>query len=228
MISLSANNIYEKPKQRTFVPQQVSFTITPPNTNISIQRTFAMLESIQEQDLFKWREELFQTISLTSWDEQTAIRASVVPEYINLIQHKTSLSEIWDAIFKHKYPRSEYIKYLNQLSNTQQNSFLTIKEYHEEIERLSLRLGICLDWTEEMRQMKVQESFVNGLSKRTQLEMARLNIRECSEICAIINSTEETMLEQMKVRKSKPPFTNKEHHRSEKMRPNKKIVKKGV
>ncbi|KAG0439307.1 hypothetical protein DMUE_2521 [Dictyocoela muelleri] len=221
MISLSAKNEYEHEMQTTFVPKQISFTITPPNTNISIQRSFTMLESIPEQDLFKWKEELIQTISLASWDEETSIgviKASIASKYLHLIQNKRNLQDIWDAIFKYKYPRGDYLRYLNQLSNTHQNSFLTIKEYHSEIERLTLRLGICLDWSEDIRKMKVQESFINGLSKRTQLEMARLNIRECAEIYSVIDSTEETMIEQMKANRDKNTHQRTEDYKTKKFK----------
>lgn len=92
---------------------------------------------------------------------------------------------------------------------------MTIKEYYAEIERLTLRLGVCLNWSEEMCQMKVQEAFINGLSKRCQLEMARLNIRECVEIYSVINSTEETMIEQMKTANTKHKHKKKVEPKNE-------------
>ncbi|KAG0437727.1 hypothetical protein DMUE_3524 [Dictyocoela muelleri] len=140
-------------------------------------------------------------MELAAWDEPTTIgviKASVASKYLHLIQDKTTLREVWAAIFKYKYPQNEYLRYLNQLSNTHQNSLLTIKEYYNRIEELCLKLGICLNWNDELRKLKVKEAFLNGLSKRCQLEMASLNIHDCPSIYAVINTTEETMIEQIK------------------------------
>ncbi|KAG0437207.1 hypothetical protein DMUE_3820 [Dictyocoela muelleri] len=80
MISLSAKGENMDSKHDQFVPQNVTFTWTLLNTNITIHRTLTMLKSMKDQDLFKWQEEILQTISLASWNEQTAvgdIKASV-------------------------------------------------------------------------------------------------------------------------------------------------------
>ncbi|KAG0438125.1 hypothetical protein DMUE_3283 [Dictyocoela muelleri] len=168
-----------------FVPQRITFTITPPNTNIGIQRSFTMLESIEKQYLYKWKEEILQTASIASWDEPTTVgvvKASIASKYLHLIQHKMTLDEIWKAILEHKYPYSDNLKYLNKLANTQQNDFLTIKKYYNTIESICTRLGTCLGWNEDMRRIKCQEAFYNGLSKRCKLEMVRLNIKDCTSI----------------------------------------------
>ncbi|KAG0420007.1 hypothetical protein EQH57_0330 [Dictyocoela roeselum] len=75
---------------------------------------------------------------------------------------------------------------------------MTIKEYRNQIVKLCKRLSICPGWGDESKEQKIIEVFYNGLSKRCQLEMARLNIRDCNDIYSLINSTEETHIEQMK------------------------------
>ncbi|KAG0420474.1 Transposon Tf2-6 polyprotein [Dictyocoela roeselum] len=205
IISLLAKEDNSNTERESFTPQRITFTLSPPNTNISIQRSFTMLESISKQDIFKWKDEILQTMELAAWDEPTTIgviKASVASKYLHLLQNKTTLNEVWTSILQYKYPPNEYLRYLNQLSNTHQNSFLTIKEYYNKIEQLCLRLGICLNWTDELRRLKIQEAFFNGLSKRCQLEMARLNIHDCTDIYSIINTTEETMIEQIKSMKT--------------------------
>ena len=45
---------------------------------------------------------------------------------------------------------------------------------------------------------KVEENFYYCLTKRTQLEMAKLNVKSVKEMYELINTTENTMIEQMK------------------------------
>ncbi|KAG0431176.1 Retrovirus-related Pol polyprotein from transposon gypsy [Dictyocoela muelleri] len=199
----------------TYEPQRISFTITHPNTNISTQRSFSMLESIEKQDIFKWKDEIIQTQQLALWDESTTVgvvKASVSTEYLHLIHSATTLNEIWNTILSHKYPPNKYLKYLNQLANTHQNNFLTIKAYRRQIEYLSTCLRITQGWNIETVQHKINEAFFNGLSKRCQLEMARLNVRTCTDMYNLINATEETLIEQLRntqARKSKSRENNK-------------------
>ncbi|KAG0435920.1 Transposon Tf2-6 polyprotein, partial [Dictyocoela muelleri] len=201
IISLLAKEKQNENSEEGYKAQRITFSITPPNTNISIQRSFAMLESIEHQDLFSWKDEFEQTIALASWDENTALgvlKASVTNKYLHLVQTQTTLTGAWSSIFQHKYPYSDHIKYLNQLSNIRQNTYLTIKEYRNQIVKLCTRLAICLGWGNEAKEQKIIEAFYNGLSKRCQLEMARLNVKDCKEMYALINSTEETLIEQIR------------------------------
>lgn len=66
-----------------------------------------MLESIEKQDLFKWKLEILQTQQLASWDEKTTIgvvRASIASKYLHLIQTWVNLNEIWDVALNIKTP----------------------------------------------------------------------------------------------------------------------------
>ncbi|KAG0419612.1 hypothetical protein EQH57_0462 [Dictyocoela roeselum] len=42
-----------------FHPRKIEFTHTPAGTNINIQRSFQMLENLEKQNIFKWKEEFY-------------------------------------------------------------------------------------------------------------------------------------------------------------------------
>jgi hypothetical protein len=109
-----------------------------------------------------------------------------------------NISEKFENLFRAKYPQSDAIHYYTQLTNLRQNDFLTIQEYHEEIMHTCERLAICKSWDQTTLQNRAEEVFYNGLTKRTQLEMSRLNIQTPSEMFKLILTTEKTMIEQMK------------------------------
>lgn len=104
---------------------------------------------------------------------------------------------------KEKYPQSDSISYYNRLNSLRQTDFVTIQQYQCEINYICVRFAICNEWNDELRTQKMQETFYNGLSRRTQLEMARLNVRNFAEMYSIINTTEITILEQLKAPQGK-------------------------
>ncbi|KAG0430206.1 hypothetical protein DMUE_5685 [Dictyocoela muelleri] len=143
-----------------------------------------MLEDIQKQDLFKLRNEFIQTVKLVQWDEVTTVevlKSAIESKYFNLIDGLETAEIIMDRIFKEKYPSSHYIRYLNMLANTKQDDFLTIKYYKGYIIDICESLKICFNWSEKQKNLKADEAFYTGLSRRTQLEMSRLNVQTIIE-----------------------------------------------
>ncbi|KAG0438905.1 hypothetical protein DMUE_2802 [Dictyocoela muelleri] len=158
-----------------------------------------MLEKIYEQDLFVWKDEFMLTIKVANWDDPTALgvlKISISSEYIDLIYDCIALEDMMNAIFNQRYPREKQLKYKNKLFTIQQDDYRTIKEYRHDIIKSALKLGICMDWTREQIEMKIDEGFYTGLSKRTKLEMIRLNVQTTSAIYNLINATEEILIEQ--------------------------------
>ncbi|KAG0420404.1 hypothetical protein EQH57_0160, partial [Dictyocoela roeselum] len=196
-VEFNRKDIRVKTVDETYTSQKIEFTHTPPNTTISIRRSFSMLEDIQKQDLFKWRNEFIQTVKLAQWNEVTAVevlKSAIESQYHDLIDGLDTIEKIMNKIFKTKYPESHYIRYLNMLANVKQDDFLTIKEY---INDICQRLMICMNWNEEQKNIKAEEAFYTGLSRRTQLDMSRLNVTTIKGIYDMINTTEETLLEQL-------------------------------
>jgi hypothetical protein len=69
-----------------------------------------------------------------------------------------------------------------------------------------------------MKTQRVEEFFYNGLTKRTQLEMVRLNVKNTSEMLCIIQTTENTMIEQMRNSKSTNNKQNNEQFENRKFK----------
>ncbi|KAG0417386.1 hypothetical protein EQH57_0980 [Dictyocoela roeselum] len=160
-----------------------------------------MPEDVQRQDIFKWREEFIETIKLAGWNEDQAtkvLKASISAEYLRQIENLNTVSDIMQVIFKTKYPQKDNVKYLNQQTNIKQNNFLRIRNFRNAILDTTQKLSVCLNWNNEMREIKTREAFYYGLSKRTQLEMIHLNIHNIDDMYTIIESTEAALLEQMK------------------------------
>ncbi|MGL5708014.1 MAG: retropepsin-like aspartic protease, partial [Aeromonas sp.] len=184
-----------------FKPQTANFTINPPNTTIQITRTLYLLNSVESQNIFKYREEFIETAKLCGWDEDTqntVLLALTSAELHPLYHGTTTTSEKFTALLKNKYPEESAINYYNRITNTKQNDFVTIDSYLKEIEYICKRLAVCKSWTSSMTNQRKEEFFFNGLTKRTQLEMARLNVKNLSEMYNIIRTTENTMIEQIK------------------------------
>ncbi|KAG0442009.1 hypothetical protein DMUE_0615 [Dictyocoela muelleri] len=75
-----------------FTPRRIEFMHTPNNTNITVRRSFSMLEDIEKQDIFKLRDELLQTAKAKNRDNNTACeirRSSIDSEYYTLVEDIT-------------------------------------------------------------------------------------------------------------------------------------------
>ncbi|KAG0438225.1 hypothetical protein DMUE_3220 [Dictyocoela muelleri] len=65
---------------------------------------------------------------------------------------------------------------------------------------------ICTGSNEHTTNLKISEAFYYGLSERSKIEMARLNIHDINEMFLIIESTEKTMIEQMESHSRQQPW----------------------
>ncbi|KAG0437751.1 hypothetical protein DMUE_3506 [Dictyocoela muelleri] len=95
-----------------------------------------MLENIERQHLFKWKNEFFKTAQLANWDEQTALevlKSSIDTQYFDIVAGEHTVESAINSIMCVKYPRNHYLRYLNMLSNLNQDNYLTIKEYKQAI-----------------------------------------------------------------------------------------------
>ncbi|KAG0441876.1 hypothetical protein DMUE_0724 [Dictyocoela muelleri] len=147
-VNLSSRNNLSPRTENEFTPPKVEFNITPENTNIILKRSFAMLENIEKQDLFAWKNEFVQTALLAGWDDRIAaqvLKSSISTNYFGYISGCNTTSEIIQTLFKMKHPSKNHVKYLNQLSNIKQNHYLRISEYKQEIENVIRKLSVCLN-----------------------------------------------------------------------------------
>jgi hypothetical protein len=163
----------------TFKPTVATFTINPPNTTLQINRTINLLTSLNDQDVFKYIAEFNEIASLSRWNEETSNEVLTSLTASNLLGYYTnchSTKDKFQSLLKHKYPQTDSLKYYNQISSIKQKDFYTISCYKAKIYDICKQLAACNSWNSETLQFKIEEVFYNGLSKRSQLEMARLNV----------------------------------------------------
>ncbi|KAG0442520.1 Retrovirus-related Pol polyprotein from transposon [Dictyocoela muelleri] len=186
-----------------------------------------MLEDIDKQDIFIWRDEVLESAKISGWNDETlmaVIRAISSTKIHRLFETSRTSQEMIDTVFKIKYPASHALRFLNIISNIRQNNYYTIREYKEDIEAACQRLSIYLNWDVHTTNFKSEEIFYNGLNRRTQLEMSRLRVTNIREMYELINTTEDTIIEQMRSHKIKEEKTYRKVS-NEKAEENKKPVR---
>ncbi|KAG0439908.1 hypothetical protein DMUE_2119 [Dictyocoela muelleri] len=56
-LNSTKNDPFKRDHEDIYQPSRIEYAYTPSNTTITIKRSFRMLEDIQKQDLFRWRDE---------------------------------------------------------------------------------------------------------------------------------------------------------------------------
>lgn len=101
---------------------------------------------------------------------------------MHLYRNSNTIEDKLNALLYAKYPEADSLKYYTELSLCKQNNNTTITLYKDAIDEICPKIGICKHWTVETRSFKQDEVFYTGLTKRTQLEMARLNVKTLTEM----------------------------------------------
>ncbi|KAG0438793.1 hypothetical protein DMUE_2872 [Dictyocoela muelleri] len=133
-VSLSSRNRFMPDTNNEIIPQRVEFDISSDNTNIKLKRSFSMLENIERQYIFNWRDEFLQTAQIARWtseSEDQVLKSSIFTEYLYLVSGLNDVEDMMKAIFRFKYPAKDHVKYLNKLSNINKNNFLRIREFRD-------------------------------------------------------------------------------------------------
>ena len=184
-----------------FKEERATFTFTPLNTTLCIQKSLPMISSLHEQNIFDWSKDFINTAKSCNWDDQTlstVLSSITAPSLQYVYDNSTNITDKLNALFKAKYGDADALRLYNELAQIKQRNFPTIQLYAASINEICKRIAVCKSWNEQITLEKKMEAFYNGLHERTQLEMARLNIHNLQEMYLVRNSTETTMLEQMK------------------------------
>ena len=186
-----------------FHPTTDTFTISPPNTNLTLQKKITHLESIEKQNILAWYDEFAETCRLCGWNDET-IETTLIfiasPKLQYLFQGTNSPQEKFTRILQAKYPPNQCFSFTKELSSIKQYKFRTIKKYVHKLSTVLRKLGISKGLTQEEIENKKQELFYTGLTKRTQLELVRLNANSFEEMFQLISTTEKMIEDQMQER----------------------------
>ncbi|KAG0424651.1 hypothetical protein DMUE_6084, partial [Dictyocoela muelleri] len=77
-INLSSRKVISPDEEDTFTAQRIEFTINPNNTTVNLKRSYAMLENIENQDIFSWRDEFIHPAQLAGLSADTASEVKII------------------------------------------------------------------------------------------------------------------------------------------------------
>ena len=200
MISLAKQAVSQRKRReddRTNKNEFINFQHQVPNSQILLTKSIQVLHDPEIQDLLKWIEQFQDVATTCSWDENTAlvmIREAVSRGIFPIIRDCQTITASIQMLAQHYYPESRADYFYMKLRSLKQNNFLTIGKYCEEIQSIVKQLSLCKRWSDEVTKYKVEESFFNGLSIDTQIEMTKQNFKSMSEIQEAIARTEEALI----------------------------------
>ncbi|KAG0420246.1 hypothetical protein EQH57_0236, partial [Dictyocoela roeselum] len=167
-------------------------------TGLKMLHKINVLESTENQDVFQWVIAFKEISKLCNWND--AAQLDVLKHIINVgILYETGIPTDPKAhlktLLKLKYNPETAYKYSEYLSNIKQEDYITIIKYASEIESYCKKLGLCLDWSDNLIEQKVQEVFFNGLHPYTKLELSKYAKTDYRSVYNSIVSTENIIIE---------------------------------
>lgn len=129
---IARENKLEKHAEEKEFGNKATFTITPANTNLSIQRSLTCITDIEKQDLFKWKAEFLETRKICNWDEATSIsvlESTTNTIYLQNMRQESTLEEKINSLFRLKYPIHRSFALAQDLANIKQEQFHTIENF---------------------------------------------------------------------------------------------------
>ncbi|KAG0438227.1 hypothetical protein DMUE_3219, partial [Dictyocoela muelleri] len=106
---LSLTKEIRRVENDTYKPTRATFTITPPNTNLQIQRTLPLLEDLDKQDIFALREEILETASIAYWDEVTTlqvIKSISSTSILSILRDARTIGDAFSSLFDINIPHT--------------------------------------------------------------------------------------------------------------------------
>jgi hypothetical protein len=136
-----------------------------------------------------------------------------------IIKGCKTVNEITNILITTKYPPKDAFKYFNEISQIQQDEFLTIQEYYDEPELKISILGCSRMWSRERIDEKIEEIFYQNLSPTTQVELARHGIDCVASAIKIISQTEEILIKTHKrsIQEHEPRWADHSYTRCEEL-----------
>ena len=184
----------------TFHPETVSFSFTPQNTTLHINRTLSPHMDLDKQDMFSWVSHFRETSIPCAWDQPTSLQvllSPLSPYLLRKFNGTPSLDSYLHQLLKLKYTLNQTNKYYLLIEKISQKKLSTRGEFITAVYFCCSRLEIPREWSPELKQAKREEKIFSELTSNKRLEVARLNIYGVSEIVRIIKTVEDTIYKQL-------------------------------
>ncbi|KAG0435204.1 hypothetical protein DMUE_4837 [Dictyocoela muelleri] len=134
-------------------------------SGLRITHKLNLLVSLDKQDVIHWRTAFKELARICTWSNDVQLEVLRQITDLNLqyqIGEASSADEFLYKLMKLKYNHQTAHKYQTRLLNIRQNNYYTIRAYIHEIEVITQKLSLCLDWCDNMVQEKVQELCYGG------------------------------------------------------------------
>ena len=122
--------------QKTFQPKFASFKYLIPDTTVTVDRKFEILESLEKQNLQNWLCSFKEASDMCKWKDDEAarvFRALVDPSLHFIFEGKRTVDSMVDQLLSYTYPLANYYIYLEELKNIRQEDFEFIRDYYMSI-----------------------------------------------------------------------------------------------
>ncbi|KAG0420334.1 Retrovirus-related Pol polyprotein from transposon 17.6 [Dictyocoela roeselum] len=177
------------------------FEYKNPTSGLKLTHRINRLDSCEDQDLLSWHTLFNETARVCKWSDE--VKLDVLTQIVNIniqvqIGCRPTVDDLLTALLKLKYnPQSAY-KYQNRLHTLRQEDFMTTRAYIKTIEITARKLGIALDWTEDMTKAKIQEVFFAGLNDLTRFEITRYSDKSYESVLNNLQSLDSLLIEKFR------------------------------
>ncbi|KAG0436105.1 hypothetical protein DMUE_4387 [Dictyocoela muelleri] len=173
--------------------ESANFEYKNEKSGLRIIHKINLLISLDKQDIIIWKTAFKELARICSWSEEIQIEVLKQITDINL-QHQigdaSSADEFIYKIIKLKYNYQTAYKYQTQMMNIRQSNHFTIRAYLYEIQKVTQKLALCLDWNEHMTQEKIHELFLCGLDDSIKIEIMKYPSRDFNAIVNMLSEIE--------------------------------------
>ncbi|KAG0440974.1 hypothetical protein DMUE_1383 [Dictyocoela muelleri] len=154
-------------------------------TGLKMLHKINILDTIENQDVFSWVLAFKEISRLCNWSNEAQI--DVLKHIISIdILHNIGIphdvEDYLHFLLKQKYNAEQVYKYSKRLSTLRQSNYYTIRKFASDIEINCRKLGICMDWSDDLIEQKIQEIFFNGLDTYSKLELSKYSKRDYKSV----------------------------------------------
>ncbi|KAG0439377.1 hypothetical protein DMUE_2470 [Dictyocoela muelleri] len=154
-------------------------------SGLKITYKIIRLSSYEDQDLLNWYISFKETARICNWNE--AVQYEVLRQIVDiniqlLIGERNNVGEILHGLLKLKYNENTSHIYQDELHSIKQSNFMTTRAYIKKIEITTRKLATCLNWSDHITNLKIQETFFAGLDEATKIEITRYTDRTYTKI----------------------------------------------
>ena len=166
------------------------------DTDIEFEKKLSFLINLAVQDPVKWLEEFRETRKLCAWSENATVKilySLVNKDLQKNIKDCLTFETAARQILNYSFPAARLSELYKAARKIKQNNYFLINDYARAVEESTKRIAACKNLSKKETADRCEESFLLGLSGRTQYELAKTNVDTMVEIIRYISKAENTI-----------------------------------